>query len=141
MAGIIDMQTMRYINLFSRISHVSTTHCFVYNGTIYFAVPSFKVSMAIGKDAAHVRKLREILGKKVKIVAMPEEVTSETLGKFIAEVVEPVDFSRVELNGEGLILHAGRQSKAALIGRNRMREKEMSELLKNYFHIMEFKIV
>ena len=54
MAGVIDMQLMRYINLFSRISKVSTTKCFTYNNQIIFAVPKDKVSMAIGKGAENV---------------------------------------------------------------------------------------
>lgn len=141
MAGIIDMQLMRYINLFSRVSNVSTTHCFVYNGVIVFAVPDFKVSMAIGRDAVNVRKLREILGKKVRVVAMPSEVTQEQIGKFIADVINPVEFTKIDLNQDSLIINAGRQNKAALIGRNRMRERELSEILKNYFHINNFKIV
>jgi hypothetical protein len=48
MAGVIDMQLMRYINLFARTTKVQTTKVFVYNNQIIFAVPKAKVSIAFG---------------------------------------------------------------------------------------------
>jgi len=65
MASIIDMQLMRYINLFSKTTKVQTTKVFVYNNQIVFAVPKSKVSMAIGKGAVNVKRMNEILRKRV----------------------------------------------------------------------------
>jgi len=141
MANVIDMQLMRYINLFERISRVSTTKCFVYNNQVVFAVPKSKVSTAIGKGAANVKKLNEILRKKIKIVAMPSDNSNSGIGKFIEDVVEPIEFNKVEIKGDSAVISAGRQSKAALIGRNRAREKELSEVLKNFFRISKLRIV
>lgn len=140
MANIIDMQLMRYINLFEKISRVSTTKCFVYNNQIIFAVPKAKVSVAIGKGAVNVKKLNEILRRKIKIVAMPPEDTHDGIGKFIGSVIEPVEFHKIEVKENSVVISAGRQSKAALIGRNRIREKELSEVLKNFFHIAKLRI-
>ncbi len=140
MAGTIDMQLMRYINLFSRVSGVPTKNCFVYNNQIIFAVPKVKVSKAIGKGAINVKKLREILRKNIKVIAMPSIDSNEGISKFVADVVDPVEFTKVELNGNSMTLTAGRQNKAALIGRNRIREKELSDVLKNYFRIAKFRI-
>ena len=61
--AIINMQTMRYINLLDRASHVKTSKCFVYNNTIMFAVPKEMVSKAIGPDAINVRRIQEVLLK------------------------------------------------------------------------------
>ncbi len=140
MAGVIDMRLMRYINLFSKISKVSTTNCFIYNNQIIFAVPKEKVSQAIGKDAINVKKLRDILGKKIKIVVMPDKENREEIAKFVEDVVEPIEFNKIEVKENTVVINAGRQSKAALIGRNRTREKELSDILKNSFHILSLKI-
>lgn len=141
MAGVINMQFMRYINLFSKISRVATTNCFVYNGQIFFAVHPSRVSQAIGKNAVNVKKLRDILGKKIKVVAMPGRDDYQGIEKFIKDVVEPVEFNKIEIKGDSVLITAGRQSKAALIGRNRAREKELSEILKNYFHLSQLRIL
>ena len=140
MAGTIDMQLMRYINLFARTTGVSTTKCFVYNNQIFFAVPRAKMSVAIGKDAVNVRRLNEILRKRIRVVVMPSVDDDEGIGKFVEAVVAPIEFNGIEFNGDGVVVNAGRQSKAALIGRGRQREKELGEVLKNYFHISKLRI-
>lgn len=140
MAETIDMQLMRYINLFARTTKVSTTKVFMYNNQIVYAVPKSKVSTAIGKSAVNVKKLSDILRKKIKIVVMPAVEDRAGIAKFIEDVVSPVEFNKVDIKDGSVVITAGRQSKAALIGRNRIREKEMAEVLKNFFHIVKFKI-
>ena len=140
MAVTIDMQLMRYINLFAKTTRVETTKVFTYNNQIIFAVPKAKVSVAIGKGASNVKRLNEILRKKIKIVAMPAVDSNEGIGKFVGDVVAPIEFNKVEVRDDSVVVNAGRQSKAALIGRNRMREKELGEVLKNFFHITKLRI-
>jgi len=139
MISTIDMKMMRYINLFERVSRVSTRHCFVYNNTIIFVVPKPLMSKAVGKDGKNMKKIGEILRKKIKVVPM---VTGEEgLGDFVKSVVEPVTFNKAELKDNSVVISAGRQSKAALIGRGRLREKELGEILKNFFKIRGLRIV
>lgn len=141
MVSIIDMQLMRYINLFTKITKVQTIKVFVYNSQIVFAVPKNKVSIAIGKGAVNIKKLSDILRKKIKVVSMPVLDNDGELKKFIEDVVAPVGFNKIEMKDNSIIIFAGRQSKAALIGRNRMREKELSEVLKNFFGIGKLRIL
>ncbi len=139
MTNTIDMQVMRYINLFDRVTRVPTKHCFVYNNTLIFVVPKKLVSRAVGPDGKNVKKISETFRKKVKVIAMPEK--QEQISKFVSELVDPVSFNKLDLNKEVATLSAGRQNKAALIGRNRAREKELESILKNLFDIKKFKIV
>ncbi|MDP6641392.1 MAG: KH domain-containing protein [Nitrososphaerales archaeon] len=134
------MQLMRYINLFSRTTKVQTTKVFVYNNQIVFAVPKAKVSAAIGKGASNIKRMNDILRKKIKIVAMPAIDSDEGIVKFLADVVAPVEFVRADIKNGSVVITAGRESKAALIGRNRTREKELGEVLKNFFHIGKLRI-
>ena len=140
MAGVIDMQQMRYINLFSKISRVSTTKCFMYNNQIVFAVPRGQVSFAIGKDAVNVKRLRDTLRKKIKVVAMPDKDDDVGIIAFIKDLVSPVEFTNAEIKDSSVVITAGRQNKAALIGRNRVREKELLDILKNNFGFTKLKI-
>jgi len=140
MATIIDMQLMRYINLFAKMTRVQTTKVFVYNNQIVFAVPRAKVSEAIGRGAVNVKRLNEILRKKIKVVAMPAVDDDSGIGKFVEETVAPVEFNKIEVKENSVVVTAGRQSKAALIGRGRQREKELADVLKNFFHISKLRI-
>lgn len=139
MSNTIDMQLMRYINLFERVARVSTKNCFVYNNFIIFAVPPKKVSLAVGKNGANVRKLGEILRKKIKVVPMAS--SKEEIPKFVEDVVSPTGFNKAEVKNNEVVISAGRQNKAALIGRARAREKELKNILKNYFGIESVRIV
>lgn len=140
MAATIDMQLMRYINLFSRITHVSTTKVFLYNNQIIFAVPKSKVSLAIGKGACNIKRMSETLRKRIRIIVMPAVDDVEGIKKFVEDTVFPIEVNGVEIKSGSVVVNGGRQSKAALIGRNRIREKELSEVLKSFFGMSNLRI-
>ncbi|MFH1238075.1 MAG: hypothetical protein ABIH79_02670 [archaeon] len=141
MAEIINMQLIRYLNLFARVTKVSTTKCFFYNNQIIFAVPKTQVSRAIGRDGINVKKLNGILRRKIRVVAMPMINNNDEIGKFVEAVISPIEFNKIEVKENSVVINAGRQSKASLIGRNRQREKELSEVLKNFFNVVKLRIV
>ena len=138
MAKTIDMQFMRYINLFERFSKVSTTDCFVYNNILFFAVPRLKVSQAIGNNGANIRNLQEILRRRVKIIEMP--ATNKGIRKFIEDLISPIEVNNIEVIGKEVVISAAMQSRAMLIGRDRVREKELSEILNKSFGIEKVRI-
>ena len=67
MVKVLNMQLIRYANIFSKVARMRSNHCFIYNNTIIFAVPRKLVARAIGKDNANLKKLNEITKKKIKI--------------------------------------------------------------------------
>jgi NusA-like KH domain protein len=138
MAKTIDMQFMRYINLFEKISRVSTMNCFVYNNTIFFAVPKTMVSQAIGPGASNVRRMSETLRKKIKVITMPNDDSG--MKKFVEEIVEPIKIESLELTDGVVFIGADREGKAMLIGRNRVREQELTEILSKTFKVKDLKI-
>ncbi len=123
---------MRYINLLDKTSRVKTSKCFVYNNVIIFAVPRELVGRAIGPNGENAKKIQNILGKKVRIIEEPRGI--ENAEKFVKDIVEPVDFKSLELQGNEFILNAGSQSKAALIGRNKVRLQELGQILEDNFN-------
>lgn len=141
MVEVIDMQLIRYLNLFARVTKVPTTKCFLYNNQIIFAVPKTQVSRAIGRDAVNIKKLNSILRRKIKVVAMPMINSDDEIRKFVEAVISPIEFNKIEVKENSVVVNAGRQSKASLIGRGRQREKELSEVLKNFFNVAKLRIV
>lgn len=130
---IIDMQMMRYINILDKTSRVKTRKCFLYNNTIIFAVPKFMISQAIGPDAANVRKIQEVIGKKIRVIEEAGDIAQAE--KFITDIVYPIKFKSLELKEGILVLNAGSQSKAALIGRNKRRLEELGKIVNDTFGI------
>lgn len=137
--AIINMQTMRYINLLDRASSVKTKQCFLYNNIIFFAVPKALVSKAIGPSAINVRRIQEHLGKKVRIIPAPFGL--EDVPRFVHNLVSPNKFKSIEVKDGAFILTAGNnQNKAVLIGRNKRRFEELRIILLDIFG-MELKIL
>jgi len=102
---------------------------------VIFGVTKNQVSKAIGKEGINVRRINEILKRKIKIIGNPEDGTQNVaeIKRFIEDIVYPVSFKDIEITENELILNAGSQSKAALIGRQRRRENELKEIIKDYF--------
>ena len=130
MAQVIDMQLMRYINLFTRTTKIIPKSCFKYNDQLVFLVKKDQVSKAIGRDAANAKKILATLRKKIKILAYPED-TNKEIKAFFEKLVDPVEINDLEVKNDVIIVSATRINKSSLIGRNRMREKELTKIIKD----------
>jgi transcription antitermination factor NusA-like protein len=135
MVGTIDMQNMRYLNLFNKICNVQTKYCFKYNNALVFVVPNQKVSLAIGPGARNAKLLSAKLSHKVKVVGINPASEKDSIKKLITTIADPVTLTKLELKDSEVIITGGRQAKASLIGRNRAREKELLNILKGLFGI------
>jgi len=138
MINTIDMQGMRYLNLFSQITNVRTRHFFKYNEAIMFCVPRIFLSRALGEQGSNLRKIGSILKKRIRIVAKPEGI--EDLKKFVQVIISPVEFKEIDVKGNEVIITAGSSNKASLLGRNKRRLLEMQKIIQEYFG-KELKIV
>lgn len=138
MATTLDMQDIRYINLFSKITHVNTRFFFKYNNVLVFCVPKSLVSKCVGEQGKNVKRLNQILHKKIKILEKPKG--DEDIEQFLKSIIEPTTFKEIEVNQNEIIITAGRSNKAALLGRGKQRLAEIQRIANNYFG-KELKIV
>ncbi|MDP3986947.1 MAG: hypothetical protein Q8P81_01845, partial [Nanoarchaeota archaeon] len=130
MVNTLDMQEIRYLNLFEKIMNVRTRFCFKYNEAIVFCVPKPLVSKSVGENGRNIKKMSEILGKRIKVVAAPRGI--EDAAAFIKAIVSPVGFRGIEINENEIVVNGG-SNKAALIGRNKRRFLEMQRIVKDFF--------
>jgi len=137
MVNTIDMQEIRYLNLFEKIMRVRTRFCFRYNDSIVFCVPKPLMAKAIGENGKNIKKMSEILGKKIKVVIAPQGIGDVKL--FVQAVVSPITFKNLEIKDNEVIVTGGTH-KAALIGRNKRRLLEMQKVVKDFFG-KEFRVI
>lgn len=137
MEQVIDMQKLRYLNLFNKITKVSTQFCFIYNNVLFFCVDKKDLSKAIGPGAKNIRKIGEITKRRIKIVEKPK--TIKDAQKFITSIVEPIEFKDLQTNENEISVSGSRQDKAALIGRDKKRLNEMKIIIKVFFN-KDFKV-
>ena len=131
MVKTINMQDMRQLNLFRKITQISTRFCFKYNEFVVFSVPRKLVSKAIGEKGKNIKKINEILGKKIKVI--PNPIGIEDAKIFIGNIVSPLIFKDLEVKDNEIIITAGKQSKAALLGRNKRRLHELQKVVRDFF--------
>jgi len=127
----INMQDMRHLNLFSQVTRINTRFCMNYNDTIIFCVPRELVMRAVGEEGRNIKRISEILKKRIRVIPSPRGI--QDIKQFIENIVRPVTFKELEMNGREIILTAGSQNKAALIGRNKRRLLELQKIVKDFF--------
>jgi predicted PilT family ATPase len=138
MVNTIDMQDMRHLNLFEKITRVNTRFYFKYNGNLIFCVPKPLIQKAVGENGKNIKQISRILGKRIKIIPKPRGI--QDLEYFIKVVISPVDFKDLEIKDKEVIINAGMRNKAALIGRNKRRFFEMQKIIRNFFG-KDFRII
>lgn len=138
MVNTLDMRDLRYLNLFEKVTGIRTHYCFEYNNAVIFCVPRELVSRAIGPDVRNLRRISEIIKKRVKVIPIPK--APQDIRRFIELIVSPVTFKDLEVSEDEIILNAGSQSKAALIGRDKRRLIEMQKITKDFFK-KDFRII
>lgn len=129
----LDIQKIQYMNLFEKIVGVKAKYCFTFDSTLIFTVPKALVTKAIGRNAENVNKLSAKLNRKVKIVATPQ--SKADLGNFVHVIIFPHKFKKLSLENHQLVVFAMPREKAALIGRNKKRLEELSDVLRRFFNI------
>jgi hypothetical protein len=92
----------------------------------------------LGPEARNIRRMNEILRKRIKVISIPRNIGD--IRSFIGAIVSPVTFKNLEIFPNEIVLTAGIQSKAALIGRNKRRLIEMQKIVKDFFN-RDFRIV
>lgn len=138
MTSTLDMQDLRYLNLFAKITKVDTRYFFEYNNMLVFCVPKKLIQKALGPNAENLKKMSSIIGKRIRVVAYPDEI--ENAREFIKNIISPLTFNDLEITADEIILIAGKMNKALLIGREKRRLNEMKEIVK-YFFKRDFRIV
>ena len=138
MISTLNMQDLRYLNLFAQITKVNTRYFFEYNSMLVFCVPRKLVKQALGENAENLKKMSGIVGKRIRVVAQPDGI--EDAKEFIGRIVSPLTFSGLEVTADEIIMNAGRMNKALLIGREKRRLNEMQKIIKDFFK-RDFRIV
>lgn len=103
----------------------------MYNETLMFCIPKSKIQQAIGKNNSNLRKISEIVKKRIRIIPMPKG--EESIEHFIKAIISPVQFKSIEITYDEVIVTAGSQNKAALLGRNKRRLSEMQKIISDFF--------
>ena len=123
---IYSNDTIQQINLFEKITRCKVRDMFIHNEILVFIVDDG--SKAIGKAGKNVRRISNLMKKKIKII----EFTDNRVN-FINSLIYPL---KVEMGDKGEILElkGDTKTKALLIGRDGKNLKFYNTVMKKYFN-------
>ena len=135
MFKVLDQQKIRFLTVFGEVTRISASDCFMYNNKVVFAVPQAKLSMAIGQNANNIREIGELILRRTKVVALPRPGNEADIASFVSSIIHPVQFKNLEVTNEEILISAnGMENKAEMMGRNKVRLKELQDIAKQYFN-------
>lgn len=125
----LDIETIGYANTFENLTRVGVKDCFLdKNNNLVFIVDFGKAGMAIGKDGSNIKRLSNMLKKRIRVI----EFNSDPV-KFAANAIHPLK-GEIRQEDKIIIIKAdSMQDKAKLIGRNKQNLNALQELVNKYF--------
>lgn len=132
-------ETLKLMSLFESITRTRLKDCFIdSNNILTFIVVNGDIGKAIGKDASNVKKLENMLNRKIKIV----EFDSSVLG-FIRNLVYPIRPRNVVEEADIVTIESSdSKSRGLLIGRNASSLRNFEAITKKYYpKLKEIKVI
>ncbi|MBI5072957.1 NusA-like transcription termination signal-binding factor [Candidatus Woesearchaeota archaeon] len=131
-------ELMGTMALFDRVTHVSLKDCFEdKNQLLTFVVDAQDIGRAIGKQAVCVKRLEQLLKRKVRVLGFHADVR-----EFVKYVIYPLQVAVIELeNGILYLKDEDRKTKSLLIGRNAQNLRNTEATIQRFFpEITEVKV-
>jgi N utilization substance protein A len=131
-----DSNTIKTMSLFQTLTKANLKDCFAENDSLVFVVLPGEMGRAIGKNASNVRRISEMLKRKIKIVEFNENVI-----EFIKNIIHPLKLMNIE-ESEGTITLTAIDSKTRgmLIGRAAENLRRLESQVRRYFDVKEIKV-
>jgi transcription termination/antitermination protein NusA len=133
-----DNESLKLMSLFEKITRTSLKDSFIDdNGLLTFIVKEGQLGKAVGKKAVNVRKLENMLNRKIKILEFNSNIIN-----FIKNLIYPLKAKGIKQEGEEIIIEGpDTKTKGLLIGKNAKNLRNTEEVVKKYFDIKEIKII
>ncbi len=133
---VYNIDAIKFMSLFETITRAKIKDCIIKETLVLFIVQPNEVGKAVGPKGANVKKLEQILKKRVKIV----EFASEPVN-FIKNLVHPLQVTEIiEDEGVYTMTPADLKTRGLLIGRNAAHLRSYEEIIKRFFPIKELKV-
>ncbi|HIH04930.1 TPA: NusA-like transcription termination signal-binding factor [Candidatus Woesearchaeota archaeon] len=130
-----DAQTLKIIVFFEKITDARLKDYLPEHSL--FIVEQGEMGRAIGKNAANIRKVEQLLKRSVQLVEF-----NSNLGDFIRRLAHPAEIISVEEH-DGIVTIRGRDTKAKgmIIGREHSKLNLLKEIVKRHFPVTDIKVV
>jgi len=130
-----DSEIMKLMTLFESMTRAKLKDC-ILNERLLFIVEGNEIGKAIGKKGSNIKRLENMLNKRIKVVEFSPDVL-----QFIKNLLYPLQTSGIENNDDVIAIQADTKTKSLIIGRNQQNLKNLISIVKRFFDIESIKVV
>jgi len=133
-----DINLMKFMQLFESLTRAKLKDCInnVEDEQLIFIVEENEIGKAIGKKGSNVRRLEDLLKRKIKIVEFNPDIK-----QFIRNFVMPLQIKEVnEEDNKITITGFDTKTKGLLIGRERKNLENLKSVVKRYFDVEDIRV-
>jgi transcription termination/antitermination protein NusA len=131
----LDADTLRLITLFENVTGARVRDCLEEEERLVFVVQEEDVGRAIGKQAANLHKLRDILKKDVEVVGWADDRQKFLQNIFRKYKVESLEFEERRDGSVQARVRVDAREKGRAIGREGRNVKLARALAKRHFNV------
>lgn len=137
MTIVLDMDTIRLLNLFENITNVPVKDCYINEDDVYFIVEEGKIGLAIGKGGSSIKNVEKTIGKKVKVFEYSSNPVS-----FVRNLIPQAKEVSTINNGESVEIQikVDKSDRGFVIGRGGEKIRIYKEILKRVHNISDLKV-
>tara|TARA_B100002003_G_C14081375_1_gene520214 strand:+ start:303 stop:722 length:420 start_codon:yes stop_codon:yes gene_type:complete len=126
-----DINLMKFISFFENLTRAKVKDCIDSGSSLIFVVQKGEIGKAIGKNASNIKRIENMLKRKVRIIEFDEDVC-----KFVRNVLAPLKVEEVELVDTKVVIRDNNmKTKGMIIGRDASNLKKHKEIVTRYFPI------
>ena len=126
-----DINLMKFISFFETSTRAKVKDCIDSGSSLIFVVQKGEIGKAIGKNASNIKRIENMLKRKVRIIEFDEDVC-----KFVRNVLAPLKVEEVELVDSKVVIRDNNmKTKGMIIGRDASNLKKHKEIVTRYFPI------
>jgi N utilization substance protein A len=125
------------MSIFENVTRAELKDCFIdKNDNLVFIVREDQIGKAIGKQGTNVKRLKQLLNRKIKIVEF-----NSNLIQFIKNLVYPLTLKEIR-DDDGIVILVGNDTKTRglLIGREAQNLRSLETTVRRYFTVEEIKV-
>ena len=132
-----DSDLMKIISIFESATGARLKDAISSEGSLMLIVQEGDMGRAIGKNGSNIRKMENLLKKKIKVAEF-----SSNISRFAGNLMMPLQAKNIEFS-EGIvsIYCNDTKTRAMLIGRDRSNINFITGILRRYFEVKEVKVL
>ncbi len=137
MTIVLNMETIRLLNLFENITKVHVKDCFVDEDDVYFIVEEGKIGLAIGRGGSSIKNVEKSIEKNVKVFEY-----SPNLVEFVKNLIPQAKEVTVINNTDSVEIEikVDKSDKGYVIGRGGEKIKIYREILKRVHNVSDLRV-